>query len=87
MLELDADLGPLLLRQSSAPWPRTGRPLLKSHSLQQTLPGMVVPLAFAQLQPLVQLELGLSKQLASGVVQSLARSFTQRWGESNPETG
>jgi len=70
VVELTRIWGPLLLRQVA---PRLGPELeaVLSHSLQQTLQGMVVPPGLRQLQPLLQLELGLSKQLASGVVQSL----------------
>ncbi|NQV10300.1 MAG: hypothetical protein HQ527_03900 [Cyanobacteria bacterium] len=70
VVELTRIWGPLLLRQVA---PRLGPELeaVLSHSLQQSLQGLVVPPGLRQLQPLLQLELGLSKQLASGVVQSL----------------
>jgi hypothetical protein len=70
LVELVRIWGPLLLRDVG---PRLAPELqaVLSHSLQQSLQNVVVPPALRQLQPLLQMEQGLSRQLAAGVVDGL----------------
>jgi hypothetical protein len=50
------------------------------HALQQSLQGAMVPPALRQLQPLLRVEQGLSRQLAGGMVESLL-DLTRTTGE------
>jgi hypothetical protein len=70
MVELLRIWAPLLLLQV-APRLEPELEAVLSHSLQQSLEGLVVPPALRQLEPLLQLERGLSRQLANGMVVSL----------------
>ncbi len=70
LVELLRIWGPLLLRQV-APRLEPELAAVLSHSLQQSLQGLVVPPGLRQLQPLLQIERGLSKQLAGGMAVSL----------------
>ncbi len=80
LVELLRIWGPLLLTQVG---PRLAPELraVVSHALQQTLQTMVVPPALRNLQLLLQVEQEMTRQLASGVVDSLlelSRSAGQR---------
>jgi len=70
LVELLRIWAPLLLQQV-APRLEPELEAVLSHSLQQSLQGLVVPPGLRQLQPLLQIERGLSRQLASGMVISL----------------
>ncbi|MFO7629510.1 MAG: hypothetical protein R6W06_08340, partial [Prochlorococcaceae cyanobacterium] len=70
LVELVRIWAPLLLSQVA---PRLAPELqgVMTHALQQTLQSSMVPPALRQLQPLLQVEQGISRQLAVGVVESL----------------
>ena len=70
LVELLRLWAPLLLLQV-APRLEPELQAVLSHSLQTSLEGLVVPPSLRQLQPLLQIERGLSNQLASGMVVSL----------------
>jgi hypothetical protein len=70
LVELVRIWAPLVLGQVL---PRLGPELqgVLGYTLRQSLDRTVVPLPFRQLKPLLQVETGLSKQLAGGMVDSL----------------
>ena len=79
LVELVRIWGPLLLVQVA---PRLAPELqgVLGHALQQSLQGAMVPPALRQLQPLLRMEQGLSRQLAGGMVESLL-DLTRTTGE------
>ncbi|MCP9887736.1 hypothetical protein KBY96_07300 [Cyanobium sp. ATX 6A2] len=85
LLELLRIWGPLLLSEVA---PRLAPELqsLLGYSLRQSLDRTVVPPPLRQLKPLLQLESGLSSQLAGGMVDSLldlSRSTGKRLGRTD----
>ena len=70
LVELLRIWAPLLLQQV-APRLEPELAAVLSHALQQSLQGLVVPAGLRQLQPLLQIERGISRQLASGMAVSL----------------
>ena len=83
LVELIRIWGPLLLAQVA---PRMAPELqnLLSYSLRQSLDRTVVPPPLRQLSAVIQLEGGLSRQLAGGMVESLldlSRNAGQRMGQ------
>ena len=79
LVELVRIWGPLLLVQVA---PRLAPELqgVLGHALQQSLQNAIVPPGLRQLQPLLQVEKGLSRQLAGGMVDSLL-DLTRTTGE------
>jgi hypothetical protein len=79
LVELVRIWAPLLLTQVA---PRLAPELqsLLDYSLRQSLDRSVVPPPLRQLRPLVQVESGISRQLASGMVESLL-DLSRRSGE------
>ncbi|MBD2549043.1 hypothetical protein H6G65_05500 [Microcystis elabens FACHB-917] len=79
LVELVRIWGPLLLVQVA---PRLAPELqgVLGHALQQSLQNTIVPPGLRQLQPLLQVEKGLSRQLAGGMVESLL-DLTRTTGE------
>ncbi len=79
LVELVRIWAPLLLVQVA---PRLAPELqgVLGHALQQSLQNAMVPPALRQLQPLLQVEKGLSRQLAAGMVDSLM-DLTRSTGE------
>ncbi len=79
LVELVRIWGPLLLVRVA---PRLAPELqgVLGHALQQSLQNAIVPPGLRQLQPLLQVEKGLSRQLASGMVESLL-DLTRSTGE------
>ncbi|MFN7229937.1 MAG: hypothetical protein ACK5UG_12850 [Synechococcaceae cyanobacterium] len=80
LVELVRIWAPLLLAQVA---PRLAPELqgVLGHTLQQSLESTMVPGPLRQLQPLLQVEQGISRQLAAGMVDSLlelSRSTAQR---------
>jgi len=78
---------PLLLVQVA---PRLAPELqgVLGHALQQSLQNSVVPPPLRQLQPLLKVELGLSRQLAGGMVESLlelTRTTGERLGQRDDQ--
>ena len=87
VVELVRIWAPLLLVQVA---PRLAPELegVLGHALQQSLQSTVVPPPLRQLQPLLGMEKGLSRQLAGGVVDSLldlTRSTGNRLGRRDDE--
>ena len=79
LVELVRIWGPLLLVRVA---PRLAPELqgVLGHALQQSLQNAIVPPALRQLQPLLKVEEGLSRQLAGGMVDSLL-DLTRSTGE------
>lgn len=79
LVELVRIWGPLLLVRVA---PRLAPELqgVLGHALQQSLKNAIVPPGLRQLQPLLQMEKGLSRQLAGGMVESLL-DLTRSTGE------
>ena len=79
LVELVRIWGPLLLVRVA---PRLAPELqgVLGHALQQSLQNTIVPPGLRQLQPLLQVEKGLSRQLAGGMVDSLL-DLTRSTGE------
>ncbi|MCT0207798.1 hypothetical protein [Synechococcus sp. CS-1332] len=79
LVELVRIWGPLLLVRVA---PRLAPELqgVLGHALQQSLQNAIVPPGLRQLQPLLQMEKGLSRQLAGGMVDSLL-DLTRSTGE------
>ncbi|MDM7953319.1 MAG: hypothetical protein QUV07_08925 [Cyanobium sp. CZS 25K] len=79
LVELVRIWGPLLLVRVA---PRLAPELqgVLGHALQQSLQNAIVPPGLRQLQPLLQVEKGLSRQLAGGMVDSLL-DLTRTTGE------
>ena len=79
LVELVRIWGPLLLVRVA---PRLAPELqgVLGHALQQSLQNAIVPPGLRQLQPLLQVEKGLSRQLAGGMVESLL-DLTRTTGE------
>jgi hypothetical protein len=79
LVELVRIWGPLLLVRVA---PRLAPELqgVLGHALQQSLQNAIVPPGLRQLQPLLQVEKGLSRQLAGGMVDSLL-DLTRSTGE------
>lgn len=79
LVELVRIWGPLLLVRVA---PRLAPELqgVLGHALQQSLQNAIVPPGLRQLQPLLQMEKGLSRQLAGGMVESLL-DLTRTTGE------
>ncbi len=79
LVELVRIWGPLLLVRVA---PRLAPELqgVLGHALQQSLQNAIVPPGLRQLQPLLQVEKGLSRQLAEGMVDSLL-DLTRSTGE------
>jgi hypothetical protein len=79
LVELVRIWGPLLLVRVA---PRLAPELqgVLGHALQQSLQNTIVPPGLRQLQPLLQVEKGLSRQLAAGMVDSLL-DVTRTTGE------
>ncbi|WP_216904563.1 hypothetical protein [Synechococcus sp. CCY 9618] len=79
LVELVRIWGPLLLVRVA---PRLAPELqgVLSHALQQSVQNAIVPPGLRQLQPLLQVEKGLSRQLAVGMVESLL-DLTRSTGE------
>ena len=79
LVELVRIWGPLLLVRVA---PRLAPELqgVLGHALQQSLQNVMVPPGLRQLQPLLQVEKGLSRQLAVGMVDSLL-DLTRSTGE------
>jgi hypothetical protein len=87
LVELVRIWGPLLLAQVA---PRLAPELqgVLGHALQQSLQTTVVPQPLRQLAPLLQVEKGLSRQLAGGMVDSLidlSRSTGERLGRRDDQ--
>jgi hypothetical protein len=87
LVELVRIWAPLLLVQVA---PRLAPELqgVLGHALQQSVSSTVVPPPLRQLQPLLQVEKGLSRQLAGGMVDSLldlTRSTGERLGRRDDE--
>ncbi|MEB3201107.1 MAG: hypothetical protein VKK62_11355 [Synechococcaceae cyanobacterium] len=87
LLELVRIWAPLLLVQVA---PRLAPELqgVLGHALQQSLKNSVVPPPLRRLQPLLQVEQGLSRQLASGMVDSLldlGRTTGERLGRRDDQ--
>lgn len=70
LLELLRIWGPMLLREVA---PRLAPELqgVLGHALQRSLQSSLIPTSLRRLQPLLEVEKGLSRQLASGMVESL----------------
>jgi hypothetical protein len=87
LVELVRIWAPLLLAQVA---PRLAPELqgVLGHALQQSLQSTVVPPPLRQLTPLLQVEKGLSRQLAGGMVDSLidlSRSTGERLGRRDDQ--
>jgi len=87
VVELARIWAPLLLTRVA---PRLAPELqgVLGHALQQSLQNSMVPPPLRQLQPLLQVEQGLSRQLAAGMVDSLidlTRSTGQRLGQRDDQ--
>jgi hypothetical protein len=87
LVELVRIWAPLLLVQVA---PRLAPELqgILGHAVQQSLQNVMVPGPLRQLEPLLQMEKGLSRQLAGGMVESLldlTRSTGERLGRRDDE--
>jgi len=87
LVELARIWAPLLLARVA---PRLAPELqgVLGHALQQSLQNTVVPPPLRRLQPLLQMEQGLSRQLAGGMVESLVdltRSTGERLGRRDDQ--
>jgi hypothetical protein len=87
LVELMRLWGPLLLVEVA---PRLAPELrgVLGHALQQSLERVVAPGPLRQIQPLLRMEEGLSRQLASGMVESLldlSRTTGQRLGRRDDQ--
>ncbi|MEI8249638.1 MAG: hypothetical protein WCF98_00540 [Synechococcus sp. ELA057] len=87
LVELARIWAPLLLARVA---PRLAPELqgVLSHALQQSLQSTMVPPPLRRIQPLLQMEQGLSRQLAGGMVESLidlTRSTGQRLGRRDDQ--
>ena len=87
LVELTRIWAPLLLARVA---PRLAPELqgVLGHALQQSLENTMVPPALRRLQPILQVESGLSRQLAAGMVDNLldlTRSTGERLGRRNDQ--